>query len=277
MKVCPICGADWSVYGVEWLKSKRNSYDYKCKKCKSKRKPVTKTEGRPYLMFSDVHAPYHQKDAVPWLKHVHEKYDCHPHVYCGGDLFDWHRGSRHVSETDALSAQEELEIARAFSAELSEAFPVGTLVLGNHDRIPARQIKELGLPDGVLRDYNDLYNLPSTWNIEKLYAVIKDKGLDFLIEHGDGSTGVNGCINTAIVKGSSFGQGHIHSFPSVQYRANHFNVIFGANAGCMCDNTSLAMRYGTYAKHKPVVGCLLVYPATDMVGAHAVFLPMNLG
>jgi len=234
-------------------------------------------EARPHLVFSDVHAPYHHKHAIEFLSYVHKKYNCRSHVYCGGDLFDWHRASRHLSETDAMSADEELRQAQKFSKAMSRVFPNGTLLLGNHDRIPERQLKELGVPTSVLRDYNKLYALPSGWKVKKMYEVIKDNGLDVLNEHGDGSMGVNGCINTAIAKGCSFVQGHTHSFPGVQYRANHYQVIFGANSGCICDNSSLAMRYGRYAKHKPVVGCLLVYPSDGVIGAHATFLPMDLG
>ena len=42
------------------------------------------------------------------------------------------------------------------------------------------------------------------------------------------------------------------------------------NTGCLCDDSSLAMRYGKYAKEKGVLGCGVVYS-----GEYAQFVKMQ--
>ena len=230
---------------------------------------------RPHLVFGDLHAPYHHERAIEFLQHVHARYKCRERVYCVGDLFDFHSMSRHTTELDSSSPDVEYHKALAFAEELSTVFPDGTLVLGNHDRIPQRQMKEASLSHGLLKGLNELYGLPDTWKIEHLYSVIDDGDLDVLLEHGVNSTGQLGAINTAMSKQSNYCQGHMHSFAGVNYRASHFSLRWGMNTGCLVDNTSLAMRYGKYAKNKGVLGCGLVYPASGMVGEHAIFVPMG--
>jgi len=232
-----------------------------------------KEEVRPWLLFGDLHAPYHHKRALEFLSHVHKKYDCRNHVYCVGDLYDFHSMSRHTTELDSTSPDVEYHKATQFVGELAELFPLGTLTIGNHDAIPQRQLKEICVSTALLKEVNELYNLPSTWKVEHLYATIPE--IDVLIEHGIGSNGVNGAINSAIAKQCSYIQGHMHAFPGTAYRASHFALRWAMNTGCLADNTSLAMRYGRYSKNKGVLGCGLVYPASGIIGEHAVFIPMN--
>lgn len=232
---------------------------------------------RPYLLFSDPHAPYAAPGTIEFLQWVSKEYDCQERVYCLGDLYDFHSMSRHTTELDSPSPDAEYKRAKEWVSKLAEAFPVATWVLGNHDCIPQRQLKTLNLTLDLLKQNNELYNVPDTWTIEPLFAVLKARGLDMLLEHGLGSNGCNGAINSAVAKGSSYAQGHMHAFASVSYRACHSDLKIGINTGCLADNGSLAMRYGRYSKNKGVVGCALVYPATDKTAATAMFVPMNLG
>ena len=237
------------------------------------RKDNRTQSSRPWLLFGDLHAPYTHRLAIQFLQHVHRRYGCRKHVYCTGDLMDYHSMSRHTTELDAASPEEEYERAKECVRNLTEAFPYGTVVLGNHDCIPQRQMKEAGLSTTLLKTHNELYNLPDTWKVEPLYAVIPE--IDLLVEHGIGSMGANGAINSAVAKCSNYAQGHAHSFAGVSYRASHFTLRYAVNTGCLADNTSLAMRYGRYAKNKGVLGAAVVFPATKMVGEHAIFVPMN--
>jgi len=231
---------------------------------------VKKKKARPILIFGDLHAPYHHKMALDFLKRIHKDYNCRPEVICTGDIYDFHAMSRHLSEPDAPSPAREYKKAREFVKKLGEAFPKGVLVLGNHDLIPQRQMKELSLPEELLRDYNDLYGLPKGWTIKPLCHVIEP--WDVLVEHGVASNGINGAINSAIHKRCSYAQGHTHSEAGVHYSANHNSLIFGLNTGCLCDNTAIAMRYAKYNKKKGVVGCGIIYGPS-----YAVFVPMQRG
>ncbi len=229
----------------------------------------TTDDDAPVLIMPDLHAPYNHPQAIEFLKWVYESRGCGSAVSVG-DMFDFHSMSRHISETDAFNAKREYEKALQFVDELSEVFPEGDLVLGNHDLIPQRQMKELGLLSTMLKDDNELYGLPDGWNIHPLYHVIKPNSWNVLVEHGIGSAGKYGCANTAKEKRCSYVQGHVHSAAAVIYSTNHASTIFGMNVGCLVDSSSLAMRYGKYGIKKGVIGCGVVYS-----GEHAEFVPMS--
>jgi len=224
----------------------------------------------PVLVVGDIHAPYHHPQAIEFLKWVHSTKECRDGVVCDGDIADFHSMSRHIHETDASSPALEYEKMLEFTAELCEAFPEGNLVLGNHDLIPQRQMKEIGLPARLLGNLNAMYGMGDGWNIHPLYHVIKPDSWDVLVEHGVGSGGKYGCANTAKEKRCSYVQGHIHSAAAVIYSTNHESTIFGMNTGCLVDADSLAMRYGKYGIKKGVLGCGVVYS-----GEHAEFVPMS--
>ena len=225
------------------------------------------TPRKPCLVFGDLHIPYQHEHALEFLCETYNKYDCGS-VACTGDLCDFHAMSRHVTELDSLSPNEEYAKMLDLTAELTRIFPKAKLVLGNHCQIPQRQMKEIGLSTAMLRSYNDLYGLGKGWKIDPLYHTIFDG--EVLVEHGIGSGGMYGCINTAIAKRTSYVQGHTHSYAMVAYRSNYKSTIFGMNTGCLFNSNSLAARYGVHSKWKGVLGCGVVY-APD----HAEFIPMR--
>ena len=214
------------------------------------------TPKKNWLVFSDLHCPWHIDDAIQFLQKVQREWNCREEVICAGDLFDFHSSSFHTSETDALGIDEEYARAKKFVGELTKAFPKGVLVKGNHGQIPQRKMKEAGLSLNLLKESNDLYGLPKGWRVEPLYYVIP--GLNVLVEHGIGSGGRFGAINTAIYKRCSYVQGHIHSAAGVMFSTNYSDTIFGLNCGCLCNEGSLALRYGQYNKAKGVLGCGVV-------------------
>jgi len=209
----------------------------------------------PILIIPDLHAPYHHKDCIEFFLHVQKKRGCRKRVVSVGDMVDFHSMSRHITETDADSPEEEYVKAMKFTAEFCEAFPEGDMVLGNHDMIPQRQMKDIGLATSILKSNNDLYGMSSGWKIHPLYHVIDPDGWNVLVEHGIGSAGKYGCANTAKEKRCSYIQGHTHSAAAVIYSQNHDSSIFGMNVGCCVDSSSLAMRYGKYGTRKGVMGC----------------------
>ena len=101
-----------------------------------------------------------------------------------------------------------------------------------------------------------------------MYYVVKEWNV--LVEHGVGSAGKMGCLNTAILKRCSYVQGHTHSNAAVMYSSNYNSTIFGMNVGWLGDEGSLAVRYAKYAVKKGVLGCGVIYS-----GEHAEFIPME--
>ena len=122
------------------------------------------------LCISDLHLPYHHKDALDFLWALESHYQF-KQVLNVGDLYDHHRGSYHESETDALGEEEEYEKAQYAAHELQAMFPDMLIAQGNHDAIPQRKLKSVGLPASMLSDYNKLYNTESTWVFDKSHWV----------------------------------------------------------------------------------------------------------
>lgn len=115
-----------------------------------------------YLVISDLHLPYHHPDSFKFLQAVYEKYNC-TKVLNVGDLWDHHRASYHESENDAYSEQEEFDLNMKYSHELQEIFPKMVISTGNHDALPKRKAKTLGLSNYMVKDFNSMYNLKKGW------------------------------------------------------------------------------------------------------------------
>jgi hypothetical protein len=113
---------------------------------------------------------------------------------------------------------------------------------------------------------NELLGLSKNWIVHDHYYKI-DYGQDggVLVEHGMGSSGMNGAINMALAKRISYVQGHTHSYGGVNYRQNHDSCLFGMNTGCLCDKDSYAQRYGKYNKFNGTTGCGVVFSPTDAI------------
>jgi predicted phosphodiesterase len=233
-----------------------------CDKCH------TAPEDGPILVIPDTHIPYHNENMIPFLLWVQEVYQCRERVVHVGDLMDFHAMSFHTSEPDAMSPTEEYARAKDVVSELTDAFPYGDLVLGNHDNIPSRKMVDASVDPSMLKDHNELFNLPSGWNVHELYYVVEE--WDVLVEHGVGSSGKYGCANTAKEKRCSYVQGHTHSNAAVIYSSNYKSTIFGMNVGWLGDEGSLAVRYAKYGTRKGVLGCGVIYS-----GEHAEFVPIS--
>jgi len=223
---------------------------------------------KPYLIVSDTHAPYQHKDTLKFLKEVHKKYGCNEIIIHIGDLVDFNGISHYSKELDAPTAKDEYAEALRFTKEFTKVFPKGVLILGNHDCRVKSQLKEIGLPIEMIKDYNQLLGLPKGWKVEPLCHIIKE--FDVLCEHGNNSIGMTGAITTAIYKRTSYVQGHAHSAGGVLYSANHKSLIFGLNVGCLVDNTSIGMAYGEYLRKKGTLGCGVIFS-----GCNAIFVPME--
>lgn len=121
-----------------------------------------------FLVIPDLHMPYHHGDAFDFLYELNQihKFD---HILNAGDLYDHHSGSYHESETDALNPEDEYSAAIKAAHDLQEIFPRMVITNGNHDKIPQRKLKTVGLPVSMLSDYNKLYDTEDTWKFVDEY------------------------------------------------------------------------------------------------------------
>lgn len=213
------------------------------------------------LVIPDLHLPFEHKKALYHCQKVADK-EAVNKVICIGDIFDHHQMSRHTSEPDAYGAVQEYKLTCRRIKSWYKAFPKLDLVLGNHDEIPARQAKEVGIPKRFLKDLAAVYDMPSGWKIHKRFIFE-----DVLYLHSAGS-GINGSMNKAKQMSMSVGAGHTHKHGGVIYFSNPLKLFFGMNVGCLIDKEAYAMRY---SDSEPTLGAGVVYSSSE-----AYFRPLKL-
>ena len=213
------------------------------------------------LVIPDLHFPFEHERALKFCKAVYKRFNCNK-VICTGDLLDLHQISRHVSETDGHGAMEELALAKKSVLAWAKAFPTMVITIGNHDAIPKRQAKEVGLPSAYLRDLKDVYGMPSGWRLTNRY---EHEGVLYL--HNAGS-GKYAAINKAREQSVSVACGHTHKHGGTIYYTNPRNIFFGLQVGCLIDKSTYAMRY---SDGEICLGCGVV-----LDGHEAYFVPMKM-
>lgn len=218
------------------------------------------------LIISDLHAPYHHKDALSFLRAIKAKYRP-KYVFNVGDECDWHGISYHDKNPDLSSAGHELKAARVVMRELATIFPKMDLIESNHGSLVYRKALTHGLPSHTITGYADTlfsdrdgrgnikrtsYGKGWTWHSKLILNL--GKGHKALMVHGDG-TSQNSLTNVQKA-GMSFVSGHWHSKFDLQYHSTSEFLHFGMIVGCLVDPHSKAFDY---AKRRilgrPVIGC----------------------
>ena len=118
-------------------------------------------------IIGDTHLPYELEGYLEFCQESFEAWDVDTIVHIG-DMFDNHSLSFHDSEPMLHNVIGEYESAFERAKAWYEAFPKATLIMGNHDRIPARQLAKLGMaPNIFMKPIEDLFGMPDTWNVEE--------------------------------------------------------------------------------------------------------------
>ena len=138
-------------------------------------------------VIGDTHLPYEKEGYLEFCQETFEAWDVDTIVHIG-DMFDNHSLSFHDSEPNLHNVFGEYESAYERAKDWYDAFPTATLIMGNHDRIPMRQLKKLGMePTIFMKPFEELMGMPSGWTCED--SIVID---DVLYHHGETATGVNG-------------------------------------------------------------------------------------
>lgn len=214
------------------------------------------------LVFADPHEPFSHRRSFEFLDAVADRFQCNSFI-CLGDLLDHHRISRHTTEPDGMGAVAEMNKAIKRIIRWGELFPKMDIILGNHDLIPKRQAKEVGLPSSFLRDLKDVYQMPKGWKFHN--RLVKD---NVLYLHSAGS-GKYGAINKAKEMSMSVVAGHTHRHGGVLYFSNPSQQFFGLQCGCLVDKKAYAMRYSDV---EVSLGCGVIDN-----GREALYVPMAMG
>tara|TARA_R110002020_G_scaffold175493_2_gene367433 strand:+ start:702 stop:1547 length:846 start_codon:yes stop_codon:yes gene_type:complete len=226
-----------------------------------------KKRGKVIGIIGDTHLPYELKGYMQFCLDTFKANGVNYVIHIG-DLFDHHALSFHDSEPALKGAHGEYIDALEHLEPWKQAFPKMTLVHGNHDAIPARQMNKLGInPVRWMRPLADVYEFPSGW------CEVEDIELDgVLYHHGHTACGVNGFRNDAKNRMQNTVSGHAHGNLGVSWTACHHRAVWGMAVGCGIDNTKMAFAYGKHFKQKPMVGCGVV-----SYGSNPQVFAMDLG
>lgn len=204
-------------------------------------------------IIGDTHIPYEKKGYLEFCQEQFEAWEVDTVVHIG-DLVDNHALSFHDQEPCLKNATGELLDARDRLQPWYDAFPELYLVNGNHDLLPARQIRKLGMdPDVYLRPLSSIYGFPRGWQVvEEMYI----DGV--LYHHGYTSIGVNGFRNDAQRRMCRTVSGHAHGNGGVSATASDHRLVWGLAVGCGIDATEMAFAYAKDFKFKPIISCGIV-------------------
>lgn len=219
------------------------------------------------LVVGDLHIPAEHQGYLRFIKLVYKTYECTRVVFIG-DIVDHHASSYHEPDPDLQSAGDELDEVRRRLKKWGNAFPEALVCIGNHDAIPARKLKTAGLPSSLLKNENEIYGTPKTWDWHSSFILD-----DVLYKHfPEGGSTLTGQLRGAERNGMSTVTGHTHSVGGVAYSAGYKNTVFALATGCGIDRHHKAFAYGANSRFKPIIGCGVVFDG----GFMAQFIPMDL-
>ena len=232
-----------------------------CKTCIKENKIVSNKSNKgissdmdeTILVFGDMHIPYHREGSIEFLDAVKEKYNP-TKIICTGDELDNHAMSFHDSDPDNPGAGDELTDALNYLKSLYDIFPNVDLVDSNHGSMVFRKAKVGGIPLKFLRSMRDILEAPDGWNWHKDYTYTMSNGQDLFVTHGLKKNS----IKLAEQYGCCVVQGHYHEDSGIQYSSSPRQLIWGASAGCLVDDKSLAMEYNKANMKRPILSCVII-------------------
>ena len=206
-------------------------------------KPFTGGDLNNILIIGDLHSPFTLPKYLDFCKEQQIKYNCGKVIFIG-DIIDNHYSSYHESDPDGMSAGDELDKAIEQVQQYYDAFPVATVIIGNHDRLVYRKAFSGGVSKRWVKEYKDVLKVPNWEFVENVEI------FNININHGEGGTARSKMKKDL----QSQIQGHLHSDFYLEYIVGKNFRIFGMQVGCGVDHHSYAMAYGRNFK-KPAIGC----------------------
>jgi len=217
------------------------------------------------LAIGDLHLPFTHKKYLNFCKKQYRDWGCTKVVFMG-DVVDNHAISYHENEFGHMSASDELKEAQRKIKAWVQAFPKADVCIGNHDCLPQRKAKTVGLPPQWIRDYAEVYQTPNyDWQLNHRIEGVR-------YTHGKKS-GKNAALATATDGANcrSTVIGHTHAFGGVQFAASEDALVWGLNAGCGIDIRRYAFHYGKDFPNRPTLGCGIIED-----GYYPYFVPMKM-
>jgi hypothetical protein len=201
------------------------------------------------LVISDTQAPYHHISACDFLQAVKETINPDLVVHIGDEV-DLHSISFHTKNPNLFGPRDELKQARVFCHYLERMFPNMTLLESNHGSLLYRKAIECGLPEEMVRSYNDVLQVKRGWKWVPDLMVETAHGTVYF-DHGQKET----ALRLRNRYGMSVVQGHRHAEAYVDWRKNPFGDHFAMQVGCLIDDKSYAFSYNKKDINRPMLSC----------------------
>lgn len=217
------------------------------------------------LILGDLHFPFHHIDTFNFIKAIKKKYNPDK-VISIGDETDQHSWSFHEHNPLLPNPEEELSRAKADIQKLNVLFPKMDILESNHGSLVYRKQVAAGLPRGVFKTYNEIYDIDKGWTWHRDLTIKLSDGSYCYFCHGKSAD----VLKTSQSMGMSTVQGHYHEKFSIQYWGNSLGLYFAAQTGCLVDDDSLAMEYNKTNLKRPLIGSLII------LDGHPKLLPMVL-
>lgn len=209
--------------------------------------------GRRVGIIGDTHLPYELDGYLEFCKETFDRHEVDTVIHIG-DFVDNHSLSFHDSEPMLHNVMGEYESAYERAQDWYEAFPVATLIMGNHDRIPARQMAKLGMaPSIYMKPIEDLLGMPEGWTVANQIEID-----NVLYHHGETAGGINGFRKDAEQRMRCTVSGHNHSNAGISATATDQELVWGLAVGCGVNQKHMAFAYGKNFAKKPIVSCGVV-------------------
>ena len=211
------------------------------------------------LVVSDLHIPYHHRHSIQFLRAIKETYkidNSNPnhHIFNVGDEADFHGISMHDPETSLPTQHNETIKARKVFKELEDLFPEMTLVHSNHGSMLYRRGKKHGIPNYMLRDYNEVLGVGDGWKWYPDYKHQMNNGQWVFMTHGMKKNG----LTLAKEMGMSVIQGHYHTEFNISYTSNPMSLHWSMMVSCLVDDHSLAFSYNKINSARVILGCGII-------------------
>lgn len=201
------------------------------------------------LVISDLQAPHHHKDAIAFLSEVKKQFKPTTTISIG-DLADFHRLNFHGANPNLPSAHDELIQLRKFVKALSRLFPSMSIVDSNHDALPKRKARSIGIPDEMLKDERQIMQAPETWKFITELVLKLPNGIKCKFKHNFSSN----LLNDSMKQSCSVVCGHLHTKSNINY---WFNEVLGLNfsmqVGCLINDYHPAFDYNKNQALRPVL------------------------
>ena len=204
-----------------------------------------RTKERRILVIGDLHCPFELDGYFEFCLDTYDRFACNQVIFIG-DLIDSHATSRHETDPNGLSAKTELEQAIADLEKWREAFPVATVIIGNHDRVVMRRAFSSSIPSMWIKSFNEVLGTSWDWTERAEFD-----GVQYV--HGEGGTARTKAKNDL----QSTVQGHIHTQAYVEHFCGNRSRIWAMQVGCGLDRETYAAAYAKHYK-KQAIGCGVV-------------------